>query len=246
MCFHYSLVAEKIALAQHYSAAWDTNAVWRPTYHANGFEHNAMPIITQQQPQQIQLYNWGLVPHWVHNNNDAAAIKTNTLNARAESIFEKPSFATSIINQRCLVPATGFFEWLQHQKVTYPHHIFLRSSTLFSFAGIYSTATLNNSTITNTFSIITTTANLLMARIHITKKRMPVILTPAQYRTWLQPNLPKSSIVSMLQPFADPSPLLPEGDMNFTTISRLIGSKSEFTNTAAVLTPATYPELAFL
>lgn len=240
MCFHYSLIKERTEIALQLDVDWDDNTVWQPAYHTNGFAFPEMPVITQELPHQIKMFHWGLIPNWIKNDKDAKQIKLQTLNARSETVYEKPSFKNSIVNKRCLVIADGFFEWMEYQKNKYPHYIFLKNKKLFCFAGIYN-SWVDKSTgdIKNTFSIITTAANKMMERIHITKKRMPVILHPSDYAKWLQPDLPEADIHQLFLPY-------PDKEMEFHTISKFITSRLENSNTPKVLEPFIYNELALL
>jgi putative SOS response-associated peptidase YedK len=240
MCFHYSLVKERTEIALQLDVDWDDDSVWQPTWHANGFAFPAMPVITQAEPKKIKLYHWGLIPFWIKTEADAGKIKMQTLNARSETVYEKPSFKHSIPNKRCLVIADGFFEWMEYGKNKYPHYIFLKAHPVFCFAGIYNSwVDKASGEIINTFSILTTAANPMMARIHITKKRMPVILHKTDYKKWLEPDLPADSVQELLRPF-------PDSDMDFYTISKRITSRSENPNVPEVLDPFIYPELALL
>ncbi|HVK96877.1 MAG TPA: SOS response-associated peptidase family protein, partial [Flavisolibacter sp.] len=83
---------------------------FEPIYHINGFDFPAMPVITSAHPNKVQAYSWGLIPHWVKNVEEAKKIRTQTLNAKAETIFEKPSFR-NYVNNRCIILADGFYEW---------------------------------------------------------------------------------------------------------------------------------------
>lgn len=239
MCFHYSLTQERTAIELLLHADWDDEG-WQPVFHASGFTFPAMPVITQVQPDKIQLFHWGLVPHWVKTKVAADQLKAQTLNARAETIFEKPSFRSYIGSQRCLIIADGFFEWMDFKKKKYPHYIYLTDHAIFCFAGIYSRWTdKETGEYLSTFSIITTSANPMMARIHNSKQRMPVILAPDQYRQWLQPNCTRKEITHFLQPYDDTS-------MKDHTISQLITSRTQNSNVPEVLQAYRYPELQLL
>ncbi len=237
MCFHYSLTKERAAIEIQLQANWD-NESWQPVYHADGFTFLSMPVITQEKPATLQTYRWGLVPHWIKTRQEADAIRLHTLNARSETVFEKPSFRSSIMHHRCLVPADGFFEWMDFQKKKYPHHIFLNQHDLFCFAGIYAHWTdQQTGEFLQTFSILTTDANPMMSRIHNLKKRMPVIVPPHLYSTWLQPPLTATDIKSFFSPY-------PDTDMDNHPISKKISSRTQNSNTPEVLQPFDYPELA--
>jgi putative SOS response-associated peptidase YedK len=236
MCFHYSLTKERAEIEIQLGATWDDD--WQPVYHANGFNYPSVPVITQKEPDRIQMYQWGLIPHWVKTKADADKLRTQTLNARSETVFEKPSFRSYIPNNRCLIIADGFFEWMDFQKKKYPHYIYLNSHSIFCFAGIYSSWTdKETGELLNTYSILTSGANSMLARIHNSKERMPVIVPPHLYSRWLTPNLSKEEITSFFQPY-------PETTMQNHTISKLITSRTENPNVPEVMQPLIYPELA--
>lgn len=238
MCFHYALTKQKAEIEIQLGVSWEDD--WQPVYHASGFSFLKMPVITQEQPGKLQMFNWGLIPHWVKTKADADKIKTQTLNARSETVFEKPSFRSSILNNRCLVIADGFFEWMDFQKKKYPHFIQRHDGELFCFAGIYS-SWVDKATgeLINSFSILTTDANPMMEKIHNLKKRMPVMLLPILQQLWLEPNLTKEEIQSFFSPYAD-------NLMQNHTISKRITSRTEDSNVIETLEPFNYPELAML
>lgn len=153
----------------------------------NGFTFPQIPVISNQNPNEIQLFHWGLLPSFTQ---DMGFIK-NTLNAKIETLEEKPSFKNSIQN-RCLIIADGFYEWQWLDKAgkkKQKYLIELPSQDLFCFAGIYNqwVNKLTGETL-NTFAMLTTEANPLMSEIHNSKKRMPVILTPQNESLWLAGN----------------------------------------------------------
>jgi putative SOS response-associated peptidase YedK len=150
----------------------------------NGFTFPKTSVISNQNPNEIQLFHWGLLPSFTQ---DLGFIK-NTLNAKIETLEEKPSFKNSIQN-RCLIIADGFYEWQWLDKAgkkKQKYLIELPNQDLFCFAGIYNqwVNKLTGETL-NTFAMLTTEANPLMAEIHNSKKRMPVILTPQNESLWL-------------------------------------------------------------
>jgi putative SOS response-associated peptidase YedK len=161
-----------------------------------------MPVIINDNEKVIDVFKWGLIPQWIKSKEEADKIRINTLNARSESIFEKPSFRTAIQTQRCLIPATGFYEWQHQGKSKIPYFIELADKSTFAFGGIFSNW-INKETgeIIQTFSIITTDANPLMAEIHNSKKRMPLILEKENEDMWLQGALSKTDIMELLVPF---------------------------------------------
>lgn len=136
---------------------------------------------------------WGLIPFWEKTAEKANEIRKLTYNAKADTVFEKPSFREPIKKHRCLVPSTGFFEWHHNSDGTkMPYFIRLKDGDIFSMAGIYDEwRNPETGKILRTFSILTTEANQLLAKMHNAKKRMPVILSAANKLYWLQPNLSK-------------------------------------------------------
>ncbi|MFY8186861.1 MAG: SOS response-associated peptidase [Flavobacterium sp.] len=185
MCFHTKQTASIAAVEQRFKAKVAQPSLFQSQVAINGFDFPQTPIIKDVQPHVITHDYWGLIPAWAQDDQ----IKKHTLNARIETIAEKPAFRTSI-SQRCLVIANGFYEWQWHDskgKNKTKYEIGLEQESLFAFAGIYShwmdPKTLETRT---TYAILTTEANVLMAQIHNVKKRMPVILKPNDELKWLQ------------------------------------------------------------
>lgn len=125
-----------------------------------------------------------------------------TFNARADTIFDKPSFREPIMKKRCIVPSTGYFEWRHEGSKKIPYYIYLKDEPIFSMTGIYD-IWLDKETGTQhtTFSIITTDTNPLTDYIHNSKHRMPAILSKEDEEKWLKPDLSKSEISSLLKPY---------------------------------------------
>lgn len=235
MCFHNSLSKKAQEVANRFNA--QVEIAFDPIYHGTGFAYPEWPVITSEAPEKISLYRWGLIPHWVKDFDTAKKIRAQTLNAKSETVFEKPSFKFSIYKKRCMVISTGFYEWQDCNKKKYPYFIKLKSTEIFALAGIYSHWT-DKSTgeIFRTYSILTTHANPMMAKIHNLKERMPVILLPEREREWLNTDLTDDQVKSFF-------PAVDERLMEAHTISRLITSRVENSNVAAVQNEFLYPEL---
>lgn len=120
-----------------------------------------LPIITSDGPT---FAKWGFVPNWAKDK------KIQMINARAESISEKPAYKKAFLNQRCLIPANGFFEWKKTSVGKIPYFFQIKNQKLFFFAGIWETSPIDNKI---TFAILTTTPNNIVKKVH---DRMPVIL----------------------------------------------------------------------
>lgn len=183
MCFHSQQSKNAQELEHRFKAKFEANSSFTPAVY-NGFQHPATPIITKESTESIQLFHWGLIPHWAKDSS----IRKNTLNARLETIHEKPSFR-NYVNNKCLILADGFYEWKwldPKGKKKEKYLITVENNEAFAFAGIYS-QWIDKTTgeILNTYSILTTAANKLMSEIHNTKKRMPVILRPEEEKYWL-------------------------------------------------------------
>jgi len=132
-----------------------------------------------EQGRTLSMARWGLVPHWSRE----AKVKYSTINARAETIAEKPAYRDAFKRRRCLVPATGFYEWQQAGGQKVPYHIRLPDSNVFAFAGVWDHWEGDGEGF-DSCSIIVTSANRTMRTIH---DRMPVILEPSFYNVWLNP-----------------------------------------------------------
>lgn len=212
-------------------------------YHVRGFDHPELPVITAEEPRRIQLYRWGLVPHWVRDEEQARQLARQTLNAMAETVFEKPSYRQAIRRQRCLVLVDGFYEWHSRQPPTekkvkkYPYFIRMKSQEPFAIGGLYSHWVHRESgEVWHTFSLITVPANALLARIHNSKQRMPLILPPEHEQQWLDAELPRDRIEALMQPLGD-------GLLEAYPVSPLVSSRRHPTNVPEVLQPYLYPEL---
>lgn len=238
MCYHTSLARDQDYLETRFQAKFDRPHLFEPIYHHAGFSAPLHPVIANQSRQTISLFRWGLVPFWTKDEAAAGRIRTRTLNARAETIHQKPAFRAPIMTRRCLVLVDGFFEWREEAGRKYPYYITLAGGDAFALAGIWdSWPNSRTGEAVETFSIITTAANSLMERIHNTRKRMPVILDRAEEGRWLEKDLDRATIDGLLQPF-DAS------RMQARTVSRLVSTKRANTNVPEVMQEHRYPGLS--
>ena len=206
MCFYNSMSKKAKELAARYGRNLSVVEIAekilkeQEQYRVNAFSFPDCPVITSDP--EIQSYRWGLIPFWVKDEKQADEIKRMTLNARADTIFQKPSFREPIRSKRCIVPSTGYFEWRHEGYKKIPYYIYVKDETIFSMAGIYDTW-LDKTTgeVVDTFSIITTDTNPLTDYIHNTKHRMPAILSQENEERWLDPSLDKSDIEKLLLSF---------------------------------------------
>ena len=243
MCFYYALSQNAQSLANRYQARFDPGdqslpgLLREPIYYASGFDFPQLPVITNTAPERLQRFSWGLIPFWVKDRTAALELRSQTLNARSESVFLKPAFRNAIRQRRCLVPADGFYEWRLFNGKKYPYFVYLQSRAVFSFAGLWEEWTdKTTGEVVQSFSILTTEANPLLAKIHNTKLRMPVILPQSAEQQWLDSSLGEAGITALTGPLA-------EGLMAAHPISRLITSRSADRNVAGVQEAFDYPEL---
>ncbi len=153
------------------------------------------PIIISHSPNQMIMMRWGLVPFWAKDPK----IGNRLINARAESVATRPAFRTSIKRKRCLVPATGFYEWKRVDNGKVPYYVHLKDDSLFSFAGLFDSWHALDGGQLETFTIITTTPNAMMGRIH---NRMPVMLSQEDEELWLTKEpLPDSELKRICKPY---------------------------------------------
>ncbi|RMG41952.1 MAG: SOS response-associated peptidase [Planctomycetota bacterium] len=154
---------------------------------------------------------WGLVPHWA----DDPSIGSRMINARAESVARKPAFRAAFRRRRCLIPASGFYEWKKTPAGKQPYHVYLPGRKVFGFAGIWEHWTGADGSELLSCAIITTDANELVAQVH---DRMPVIVPPEAYDLWLQPEgVSLQELESLLRPY-------PAEEMAMVPISRRINN----------------------
>jgi len=149
-----------------------------------------LTVVEGASAREARLLQWGLIPSW---SKEAKGI----INARVETIEDKPSFKESFERRRCLILADGFYEWERNGKTSQPYYFQMKDGAPFAFAGIWDRWRSGDRSITSC-AIITTTANELLAQIHT---RMPVILRPESYDLWLNENSRAADLRDLLVPF---------------------------------------------
>ncbi len=242
MCYHYSLTKIALRSENRFSAFQSDYKIieeYDDMYHVNGFKFPEMPVVASDAPDRFQMMNWGLVPSWVKSKEDAIKFRAQTLNARSDTMYEKPSYrSASKYGRRCLIPAEGIFEWQAVNKKKYPYFIHMKDNSPFFMGGIWEEWTERNTgELMKTFSLVTTDANPLMAKIHNDGQRMPVIIPEELTLDWLNQNLTKEDVLALSTPYN-------EEMMAAHTISRLITSRTEETNVPDIKMEVSYPELA--
>jgi putative SOS response-associated peptidase YedK len=159
--------------------------------------------------RELTAFRWGLIPFWAKEKD----IRYRMINARAETVSEKPAFRNAFKKHRCIIPADGFFEWKEEERGgKQPYFIRFKSKEPMGFAGLWDHW---EGEAIDSCSIIVTTANAFMADIH---DRMPVILPETHYDAWLDPtNRQPQSLLPLLRPF-------PEGELEAYPVSRAVNN----------------------
>ncbi len=132
MCYHTEHKATAKELKKQFKAEFPKENDFKTSSFVNGFDHPLCPIITSKDQNTIQLFSWGLVPNWAKD----LKIQNNTLNAKFETLTEKPSFK-NYLSQRCIIPVTGLFEWEHKGSVREKNVIKLENKAIFSLAGLW-------------------------------------------------------------------------------------------------------------
>ena len=190
MCGRFTLTKNKDEIAERFEIHIDP-AMFSKTY--NAAPSQILPIITNAEPEQASFHKWGLIPHWAKDESNGNKL----INARGETLTEKPSFRDAAEKRRCLVITDGFYEWQRSGGEKQPYRITLADESLFTFAGLWESWCAPDGRDVRTFTIITTEPNGLMKPIH---KRMPVMLTPENERVWISDE-PLEKVLHLLKPY---------------------------------------------
>jgi putative SOS response-associated peptidase YedK len=169
-----------------------------------------MPIVPQFDPRRVYYYRWGLIPFWAKDPKIGATM----INARAETLAEKPAFRNLIAHNRCLVPADGFFEWKKEGKGKQAFRIVCTHRSVFHMAGLFSKWKSPSGQEIHSFTVITVAPNSLMGTIH---DRMPAILSPKAEELWLSSDLTQAEALALLTPY-------PAEQMEAYPVSDRVGS----------------------
>jgi putative SOS response-associated peptidase YedK len=206
MCGRYDLNSPPIKLKTRFQTDFGRIAVeLAPRY--NIAPSTRVPIVRiEEGERRAALANWGLLPRWAKTDDGLKPI-----NARGETIAEKPMFRDAFRHRRCLLPADGFYEWKRSGSVKQPWRFVMSDREPFAIAGIWDIWTRSVQP-QETCAIVTTAANELMAQVH---DRMPVIIAPGDYEAWLDPSNPQPQ--ALLVPF-------PSEEMNAYRVSTRVNN----------------------
>jgi putative SOS response-associated peptidase YedK len=195
MCGRYRLSRRKQLVEEYFDCGPSDND-WSPRYNIAPTQY--IPVIRQNSKEpvrELSLMRWGLIPSWAKDSSIAAKM----INARSETAATKPAFRDPLRFHRCLIPADGFYEWVQTGKSKEPFCFEIMEGELFAFAGLWDGWKDPNGNWIRTCSILTTTPNAVTSAVH---DRMPVIVDPDSYDLWLDPGMTDAQIVSeLLKPY---------------------------------------------
>ena len=195
MCGRYSLTTPMEAVGRLFQVAERPNL--KPRYNIAPSQDAPVVRAGEAGGRGLESMRWGLIPSWAKE----ARIGYKMINARAETVAQKPEFRGAFRQRRCLVPADGFYEWRKLGKVKQPYRITLAEGGPFAFAGLWERWRAPDGQAVSSFTIITTEANRPLRPIH---DRMPVILDPADYDAWLDTaGVGPEEAVRPLRPYPD-------------------------------------------
>jgi len=197
MCGRYSLKTEHELVAQHFFL--QDLAAFMKRYNIGPTQSGLIVRRPRESsPRQASLLRWGLIPSWTKNDSTGPLL----INARAETAGSRPTFREALRHRRCLVAADGFFEWSRYGAVKQPYYFTTHRGGLFAMAGLWDRwipPGADESEAVESFTILTTTANALLAPHH---DRMPVILDEEFYDDWLNPLLTDAETLKrLLRPY---------------------------------------------
>jgi len=197
MCGRYTLYTNESE--EEFQERFDLEEPYALSSRYNVAPTQGMPVVVVDGKRHVVLMKWGLVPKW-HGGGKG---NYSMINARAESVNKKPFFRRSLLFHRCIVPASGFYEWKRVGEHKMPYYIHLKSGELFGFAGLYDTWRDGTGREIKTYTIITTQPNKTVRGIH---DRMPVILKKEDEAKWLDPDIVElERLTAFLVPYPDAS-----------------------------------------
>ena len=213
MCGRFTLRAELARIAEWFEVADVPRWRWRPRYNIAPTQPVVACRLGADGRRQLVQLRWGLIPAWAAD----PAFGARCINARAETVHQKPAFRSAFTRRRCLVPADGFFEWRTEGKVKQPYWCGMADDGLFAIAAIWERWQKDGAEPIESVALLTTEANDTVRPIH---KRMPVILPRRTYAAWLDPATDRTSLRALLGPF-------PSRAMKCYAVSRIVNRPAE-------------------
>ncbi|HET6762479.1 MAG TPA: SOS response-associated peptidase [Longimicrobiaceae bacterium] len=190
MCGRFGVTFRGDELAAALDAVWRGEPLPQPRYNVAPTQH-APVLFARDGERVLEMTRWGLIPSWAKD----PSIGSKMINARAETVAEKPSYRAAFRKRRCLVPMNGFFEWKRDGKAKVPHWIHARDGGVVTVAGLWERWYPADAEPVTTFTVLTTAANAFMSALH---DRMPVIISPDARAHWLAADAGDADLSSLL------------------------------------------------
>ncbi len=206
MCGRFSIPDQELVMLDVFGDK--LKAKWKERF--NVAPSQDIPAI--KSPTEFSMIRWGLIPSWAKE----LSIGNKMINARAETVSEKPSFRSAFKKRRCLIISNGFFEWKKEGSKKQPYYIFMKGHEPFCFAGLWEKWVSPEGEVIESGTILTTDANDLLQSIH---NRMPVIIPKEKYFSWLSPETSDTELKKLLIPH-------PSAEMDFYPVSTLVNKPS--------------------
>ncbi|MBU2951246.1 SOS response-associated peptidase [Tamlana agarivorans] len=241
MCFQTAQIQNTHQLERRYRKELSDNSLRsyfdKPQYHLNGFTHPNMLVIPQQKPNVLAPGVWGIVPKHKSKEEMTPYFKESLkygsgLNARSEKVFTHFIYKDAIMENRCIIPVSGFYEPHDYHGKKYPYYFKQKSNSSLALAGLY---TVIGSYIT--FAILTRAASPFFAKIHNKKKRQPLILNEVHTQEWLNNNSSEKDINDIL------NYTFPENQLETYPVSKNLYNPKVDSNTPDIINKVFYPEL---
>ncbi|MGI9048444.1 MAG: SOS response-associated peptidase [Rubrobacteraceae bacterium] len=210
MCGRYTLATPVERLAEAFGVGGSLPEL-SPNYNVAPTQEVAAVLVDGDE-RRLEMLRWGLIPSWAKDPEIGARM----INARSETVPEKPSFRSAFRKRRCLIPADGFYEWQKTNNGKQPFYARMRDGSPFAFAGLWESWRDNDGPEVRTCTILTTNPNELMAQVH---NRMPVILPPDYYGLWLDPDAEEDALTELFDSYPDEA-------METYPVSRFVNSPS--------------------
>jgi putative SOS response-associated peptidase YedK len=210
MCGRYELHSHPATIALAFGLAHPPDV--HPRYNIAPMTDVGIVRVNAEGHREFTRVRWGLVPRWSKDT----AIGNKLINARGETIADKPSFKMAFLRHRCLIPADGFYEWMPVRaggtSRKQPLHIGMKDGSLFAFGGLFERWLSAEGEVLDTCTIVTTAANELLEPVH---DRMPMIVAPSEYARWLDPA--NAEVADLIAPY-------PSSEMAFYPVSSRVNN----------------------
>jgi putative SOS response-associated peptidase YedK len=191
MCGRFGVPFRGDDLAAALGAVWTGEPLPEPRFNVAPTQH-APVLFEHEGARRLEMTRWGLIPSWAKD----PSIGSKMINARAETVAEKPSYRVAFRKRRCLVPMGGFFEWKREGSQKVPHWIHPAAGDVVTVAGLWERWYPRDAEPVTTFTVLTTAANAFMAELH---DRMPVIVARDDRDQWLHPGAPEADLLALLR-----------------------------------------------